>query len=1003
MTQAPARPRIKVSTIAPELPFVDTLAAGLLARLGREPLALAQATLFLPTRRAGLALRDAFLRLGAGEALLLPRIVPLGDIAADDLDGDVEGEAAFLDDEALPPAISELERRLLLTRLVLARARAEGGGAARIDQAARLAGELARLLDQVESERLSFDGLAALVPEDYAEHWRKTLEFLKIVTETWPAVLAERGMIDPVERRNRAAEALLARWRDAPPRGTVIAAGSTGSVPATADLLAAIARLPAGEVVLPGLDRTIDEKSWEAIDPSHPQYGLKRLLDHIGIERDQVADWEAGDAPVPEPGAAARVSLLATALLPAATTDLWRDAPPAPEAAFAGFARIDCPDPEAEARVIALRMRAVLETPGKTAALVTRDRTLARRVAAALRRWGIEIDDSGGRPLADTAPGSFLRLTAALVAERAAPLALLAALKHPLAAGGEAPGRFRARVRALEVAALRGPRPAAGFAGIDAALEAGGASRRLRDWLARLARAAAAFEEALAAHEIAFDRVLRAHIEFAEWLAASDTDDGAARLWRGEAGEATAAFLAELLDGANALGAIDGARYPALLDALMEGRVVRPRFGAHARLHIWGPLEARLQHADVMILGGLNEGSWPPEPLVDAWLSRPMRERFGLPAPERRIGLAAHDFAQCAAAREVLLTRSEKVAGAPTVPARWLARLSHLLAGWQRTNALAPAEPWLAWQAALDRPADDERVEPRPPAPRPPLSARPRRLSVTAIETWRRDPYAIYARHILRLRPLDPIDAPFDAAARGSFIHDALDAFVRAWPDRLPEDAYERLLEHGREAFREAIDRPGVRRFWWPRFERIARWFLEQERKRRADIADLKSEVTGSLVLDGGGNGKARAFTLTAKADRIERDREGRIAIIDYKTGTPPGKGDIEAGFACQLPLEAAIAAAGGFEGLPSGPVAALAHWRLTGGVPAGEIKPVTLDPEKAARDARAGLECLIAVFDDPDTPYHACPDRKHAPRFNDYAHLERLAEWADLDEEDAS
>ncbi len=999
MARTDKRPRVKVSTIAPDLPFVDALAAGLLARLGREPLALARATLFLPTRRAGLALRDAFLRLGAGEALLLPRIVPLGDIALDDEDAGEDGEVSFLADEALPPAIPDLERRLLLTRLVLARARAEGdGGAARVDQAARLAGELARLLDQVQGERLSFDGLAELVPEDYAEHWRKTLEFLKIVTEHWPAILAERGLIDPVARRNLATEALLARWREAPPTHPVIAAGSTGSVPATADLLAAIARLPAGEVVLPGLDRAADEASWAAIDASHPQYGLKRLLAHIGIDRDQVTDWETGDAPVSEPGGAARVALLATALLPAETTDAWRAAPPAPEAAFAGLARIDCPDPEAEARVIALRMRQTLETPGKTAALVTRDRTLARRVAATLRRWGIEVDDSGGRPLANTAPGSFLRLTAALVAARAAPLALLGALKHPLAAGGEAPGRFRARVRALEVAVLRGPRPEAGFAGLDAALAAARAPRGLRDWLARLGRAAADFEAATAARAVAFDRILRAHLGFAEWLAASDTDDGAARLWRGDAGEAAAAFLAELLDGAGALDEIEGARYPALLDALMEGRVVRPRFGAHARLHIWGPLEARLQHADVMILGGLNEGSWPPEPPVDAWLSRPMRERFGLPAPERRIGLAAHDFAQCAAAREVLLTRSEKVAGAPTVPARWLARLAHLLAGWERGEALAPAEPWLAWQDALDRPADDERIEPQPPAPRPPVSARPRRLSVTAIETWRRDPYAIYARRILRLRPLDPIDAPPDAAARGTFIHAALDAFVRAWPGALPDDAYERLIEHGRAAFREAIDRPGVRAFWWPRFERIARWFVEKERERRADLADLRSEVSGRLVLGEG----ARAFTLTAKADRIERDAEGRFTIIDYKTGSPPSKGDIEAGLACQLPLEAAIAAGGGFEGLPAGPVAELAHWRLTGGDPPGEIQPVKLDPDEAAAAARAGLERLIAAFDDPATPYHACPDLTHKPRFNDYAHLERLAEWADADEEEA-
>jgi len=985
-----ARPR--VSTIPAYVPFVDALAAGILARCREGSPALADVTVFLPTRRAGLALRDAFLRLSEGKALLLPRIVPLADIDPEEMEPG-ESEAAFAGDEGLPPAIGALERQLLLARLVLALPESEGGG--RPDQAAYLAAELARLLDQAQAERLSFDGLADLVPEDYAEHWRKTLAFLEIVTEHWPAILAERGQIDPVERRNRAVAMLIERWRARPPAGLVIAAGSTGSVPATADLLAEIARLPTGEVVLPGLDRDLDDAVWDALDPAHPQFGLKRLLERMDVGRDQVADWDAGGLPPVEGAPAARAALLAAAMLPAETTDRWREMPPPPEDAFVGFARIDCPNPEAEARTIALRLRAVLEEPGRTAALVTRDRALARRVAAELRRWGIAIDDSGGRPLANTPPGGLLRLTAAAIAENAAPLALLAALKHPLAAGGQAPGRFRARARALEMAVLRGPRPEPGFAGIAKALAEAHADRALRDWFDRIAEAARPLAAALDAGEVRLEAALRAHIAFAEWLAATDAAAGAERLWAGDDGEAAAALLSELLESADTLPPIPGPRYPALLDALMEGRVVRPRFGGHARLRIWGPLEARLQHADVMILGGLNEGSWPPEPAVDAWMSRPMRERFGLPAPERRIGLAAHDFVQCASAREVLLTRSEKAAGAPTVPSRWLARLDHLLAGWGREDRLAADAPWLAWQDALDRPEDGASATPAPPAPAPPAHARPRRLPVTDIELWQRDPYAIYAKRILRLRPLDPIDAPPDAAQRGTFIHAALDAFVRDCPDALPEDAYARLLDHGRRALGAMRDRPGVVAFWWPRFLRIARWFIETERERREGLTGLWSEVEGALVIEAG----EESFTLTAKADRIERDAEGRLAIIDYKTGTAPTTRQVAAGLACQLPLEAAIAEAGGFEGPPQAAVVRLEHWRLTGGDPAGEMKPVNLDASETAAAALAGLRGLIAAYADPKTPYHACPDPARAPRFNDYAHLERLAEWADAGE----
>ncbi|MFQ5958008.1 MAG: double-strand break repair protein AddB [Alphaproteobacteria bacterium] len=979
--------RPTVSTIPPGVPFVDALAAGILARHGSEQLDLARVTMLLPTRRACIALRDAFLRGSGGGALLLPRIMPLGDVDADE--AEPGAEEAFADAE-VPPAISDLRRRLLLTRLVLI----GGGDFARVDQAARLAGELARLLDQVETERLSFDALAGLVPDDYAEHWQKTLAFLRIVTAEWPGVLAERGLIDPGARRTLMLERLTERWRAAPPADPVIAAGSTGSIPATADLLAVVARLPAGEVVLPGLDRDADDATWEAIDESHPQFGLKRLLDRLEVDRDRVADW-----PLAEGIAAthpARAEVLFTALRPAATTDAWRSASPPADAALAGIERIDCPGPQEEAGVIALTLRAALDGDGRTAALVTRDRALARRVAAELRRWDIEVDDSGGQPLADTAPGSFLRLTAALVTEGAPPLALLAALKHPLAAGGLKPGAFRARVRAFEHAVLRGPRPGAGFEGVAAALKsAETATPALRRWFDRLAEAARPFAALIGEANAELEALARAHLAFAERLAASDTDGGAERLWRGDAGEAAAAFFSELVEAAEELPPLPGRDYAAVLDGLMEGRVVRARYGRHPRLHIWGPLEARLQHADVMVLGGLNEGSWPPEAVADPWMSRPMRARFGLPAPERRIGLAAHDFVQCAAAPQVLLTRAQKVEGAPAVPSRWLARLDTLLAGWERGARRDAEAPWLGWQALLDRPKREEEERIAPPAPRPPLDARPRRLPVTAIETWRRDPYAIYARYILGLEPLDPIDADPGAAERGSFIHDALDRFVRAFDEALPDDAYDRLVAFGREAFGDALARPDVWAFWWPRFERIARWFVDSERERRAGLAGLWSEVRGARSFDG----PAGRFTLSAKADRIERHADGGLVVIDYKTGGTPSKADVRLGLSPQLPLEAAIAAAGGFDGVPAGDIGALAYWRLTGGEPVTEV--VEFDDATALAEAAAdGLARMISAFDDPETPYHARPDPGKAPRFSDYGHLARVREWSDAGEE---
>lgn len=847
--------------------FVDELARGLFARFGAEPLGLAGATVLLPTRRACRALREAFLRLSGGQALLLPALVPLGDLDAEALGLALEelpGLAGALD---LPPALSRMRRLLLLTRVVQ-RLPALAGAPA---QALRLAQDLARLMDQVETEGLDFGRLAGLVPADYAEHWQLTLSFLEAVTGVWPTFLAAEGAIDGARRRTLVLEAQAAAWRERPPAGPVIAAGSTGSIPATAALLQAVAALPQGMLVLPGLDLHADGACWDAIssDETHPQYGLSQLLTRLGVRRDAVQPW----CPAPRGPVAARVRLIAEALRPAAVSEGWRalgagDEYALDERALEGLTRIDCPTAEEEAGVIALLLRQALETPERTAALVTPDRTLARRVAAALERWGIQIDDSGGHALADSAAGSFLRLTVTALGEDLAPVPLLALLKHPLAAGGRAPGSFRALVRELERTVLRGARPAAGIAGLRAALAAADENRfdqperraALAEWLEELARLTAPFTALAAGPEAELAALVRAHLLVAEALAASDQASGAERLWRHEDGEAAAALFDDLLTAADGFPPLAAADYPGLFEALIAGQMIRPRYGLHPRLTILGPLEARLAHADLMILGGLNEGVWPAEPAPDPWMSRPMRRSFGLPAPERQIGLSAHDFAQAAAAPQVVLTRAGRIEGAPTVPSRWLLRLETVLraAGLRQPHrARGPAMAGLGARAG----SAPRRAASSPPAPRPPLAARPRRLSVTEISTWMRNPYAIYARHVLKLRPLEPLAADPGAAERGQFIHQALQAFVTACPGALPPDALERLLACGRAAFGDLLARPEVWAFWWPRFERIARWVVGCELNRRPACRPLATEAGGHLDFSAPGGG----FRLVAK------------------------------------------------------------------------------------------------------------------------------------------
>lgn len=980
-----------IHTIPPGVPFVDALAAGVMAQVGSDPLDLAGVTILLPTRRACRSLRDAFLRLSGGRPRLLPRMSPLGDIDADALSlgqEELPGVAAALD---LPPAISGLRRQLLLARAILR----VPGMSATTDQAARLAADLARLLDQVYAEGLSFAGLAGLVPDDYAEHWQITLKFLTLLTDHWPGVLAEEGVLDLADRRNRMLQAQAAAWRANPPAGLVIAAGATATIPAIIDLLTVVAGLPQGALVLAGLDQECDDASWNAVDESHPQYGHAGLLRHLGVARAQVRPWPAerrGTHP-------ARARLIGETMRPAATTEGWRALEPDGTLASGldGLVRIDCPGPQEEAGVIALMMRQALETPEKTVALVTLDRTLARRVASVLARWGITADDSGGQPLGSTAIGSYLRLTARVAAERAAPVTLLSLLKHPLAAAGREPWRFRALIRALERAILRGPRPGDGFDGLEAALIKAEDKRfdwpearaRLLGWVEEMRGLAAPLTQAMNG-AAPLTELVDAHVRFVEALAATHDQPGPERLWRRDDGEAAARFIDELRRAAKDFPDVAGPDYPGLLEALMAPRSVWPRFGVHPRLHILGPLEARLQHFDLMILAGLNEGCWPPVPPADPWLSRPMRQTFGLPAPELQIGMTAHDFAQSACAPEVVLTRAERIEGTPTVPSRWLLRLDTVLRAVDLEGRIGfEAEQWLAWARALDEP---DAVRPvSAPTPRPPVAARPRKLSVTEIETWMRDPYAIYARRVLRLSPLDPIAADPGAAERGQFIHQALDAFVRAHPGVLPGNALEELLRFGRDAFGDLLAQPDVWAFWWPRFERVAAWFVDRERDRRLTIQPLATEIGGSIELDG----PAGPFTLTAKADRIDRLPDNRLLIIDYKTGTPPTGTEIELGFAPQLSLEATIAESGGFTGVPAAVVGGLAFWKLSGGDPAGEERPVKAAVATLAEAAHEGLERLIWEFDKPETPYRSQPRPDRAPRFSDYAHLARVQEWS--------
>jgi len=966
------------------VPFLDAVATEWLRRAGCDPLAVARGLILLPTRRAARALAEAFLRASAGQPLLLPRITAFG--ALDEAPLTLSGA---LD---LPPAVEPAQRLAALARLILAM-RGANGAPRTADRAWLLAAELAALMDEAEWAEID---LARQLPEAadpaFAAHWAQTLEFLHLVTRSWPDWLAEQGLMNPAARTVALLGAQAAAWTAAPPPEPVLAAGTTGGIPAVARLLRIIAGLPSGAVVLPGLDTAMPEHAWAALDDAHPQSGLARLLHRLGATRGDVRPWPGA---VADPAIADRATTLSLSLLPAAALTEWRR--PA-AAAIAGLSVLSPADQHAEAASIAMVLRHALETPEATAALVTPDRDLAGRVATQLLRFGVVADDSAGERLADAPPSVFLRLLARAVVDGLAPVPLLALLKHPLAGAGVAPSACRAAARSLELASLRGPRPRRGVVGLRRVL---GPHREDAAFLERLERC---LEPALridAAIELAPDVALAALIEAAERLAATDELPGPSRLWAGEEGEALATLLAQAQAALPLLPDQRPEILPGLLDAMLEGAVVRSRRALrgregseHPRVFIWGLLEARLQTADVMVLGGLAEGVWPPASDPGPWLSRPMRAAVGLPSPEDIIGQSAHDFAAAAtAAPVVVLSCPRRRDGAPVVPARWLTRLETLLDGQGRGLPVHPAADWVDM---LDQPANAPRPVP-PPRPRPPVALRPRQLSVTEIETWLRDPYAIYARRVLKLNALRPLDEATDAADYGSLVHAGMHHFLDRFGTRWPPDAADQLRRAMARALAEADLREALTAWWAPRLERIADWVAKVEAERRGvhPPVALVTEASGMLELARPGG----LFRLSGRADRIERRQGGGLAILDYKTGTPPTQKEVEAGLSPQLPLEAAMAAAGAFGEAVSGMSEELAYWHLSGGFRPGELRSLfDGDPGAIATrvaEARDALCALIDAYDQPERRYLSQPQPGLAPRFSDYAQLARVAEWA--------
>ena len=1003
----------RIFSLPPSAAYLDELARGLVAATDAKanPEALADALIFTPNQRAARELALALYR-AVGGTLLTPEIRTLGDIEEED------GLAAFGPDALdLPPAISTAERRGALARLIQHWRTRASGDPLPPNALLSAADELATLIDQawmaggVEWKKL--DGLADELAPQLAGHWRSSADFLDIVMRAWPKHLKESGYSDPQMRRLGAAEALATRWARKPPEHPVLIIGSTGAGAATRMLMEAVLKLPKGVIVLPGLDPDSKSSEWDSIGdaPSHPQYVLHATLKWLRLAPEDVRQWPGVSVPQ---HAIDRRRLLNQALAPAVETRDWTQrlaelsAPASPGAfvtsALENISLVEAEDENEEALAAALILRETLETPGKTAALVTPEASLARRTAAILERWGIDIAPSSGAPLAHSETGSLLTILSRFVFDPADPVLLLALLKHPHVRLNREPGDLIRLITKLDRNHLRGPRKHRTLEALSYAIANPEPSddpdrpgpkpdpetaQVLRDLDALFAEVAPAFT----ADGFAGAEVAEGIARLAEALAHGPAASGD-RIWSGKPGELAAKFIQQLVQLTGALPGMTAPEFPDVVASTIRGCASAPDAPEHPRIVIWGPLEARLQRRDRMILASLNEGSWPKPAAADAFLNRTLRKQLGLPDPDERIGLSAHDFAQLANAPEVILLRARRVDDKPAVASRWLWRLRTLAAGGlggreEAETALRPApghDP-LQWAAAMRAPGI---VTPaKAPAPKPPVDARAlENFSPSRTVTLIRDPYADYAKRILRLEPLRRVGEPIDARERGSAVHTAVEHYEADRTRSLPALIAHELTKSGAEPDLIALELP----LW----ERAATAYLRWSEQRAPRVKNAALEEKAFIEFDT----DIGRVKLEAKADRIEQLSDGTLAIIDFKTGAAKKAAAVETGLEPQLPLEAAIALETKFGDVGKAETSEMIYVRLSLSAASADEKngqPLEFergDTPSVARAALEGLKQLINQYGNPEQPYLSKPRVEFIWSVSDYDRLARRAEW---------
>jgi ATP-dependent helicase/nuclease subunit B len=908
-------------TIAPHDCFLPSLYKGLLERYPTS--SWHQLTLVLPTQRAA----ESWHRLLMQEIkmpLLWPKIVTLGDS---------QGLLDCVQHIAMPLLKPLTKQKYLwhMTEHIAQQTRWDA------EHALTAAGAILQLLTVSALEDIS---LATVIKAGLEAYQGTSQELWWNLATSWVEKSQVEGWIDPVSWRAWLISAWQQEIAEHGLRNPVVAAGSTASHRVTGKLLAKIACAPEGAVILPGYIHN-------AAKISQPHSGMDRWKQRFANEM-EVQPWTEPTA-LPDQGRAALVQVAFTEAIEATTL------------VFKGIEFAECKSEEAEARLIAMRIRKA-QAENHSILVVTNHRYLRQRLADLLSCWHIapEMSTDQGQQRTQAAIVASLILDVTNEQEPFAAVPLLALLSHPWVVIGTVLQHQRCRQR-LEHEVLRGLRLLPGHAAIGEAID------RLQDeamsqWWRQLT----------AVLEVPPHRTLSAwgtwHQKIAEMLTQQ----------RPEISE----LFSPLQIASTHIACESGTIYQSLLQRLLQSLPSTRKSQPTPGVSIFSAQEARLLSADIIVLAGLVEGNWP-ETSPALSLAPSFIAGIGLPAAEEAIAQAAHDLYSWLWAKQLLLTRAIKQGQRPALASRWWWRMeAWLTASGQWQSLLVPGEQHQLAEMLFAGSVPETLVY-QPPAPCPPLSARLHQFSVTGVELLMRDPYGFYAKNILQLKPLDVLAESPSYKHFGIVVHSIL--------EKLVHQAKPLTLECWRKAMSYTLKRYGLQVFpmavlWEQRLLRLGEAWC----KHPLAVTPLSvyAEISGSMAL-------MATKKLQGKADRLHYDAAThRCLIIDFKTGTTPSEAEIRCGLAPQLPLLGLIAMNGGFAGMTPSAVT-FAYVRMTGRDPPLEL---TLFSEATSEQwittAKEGLNALMQIFLDPRTPYFCCPHGVEQLPYSPYAHLARWQEW---------